>query len=58
MSRLKRVVLLLLSDTVAVSLASVFFVWMKLVGGGLEIVRHNYERLYPDAVDGPTFGMR
>ena len=55
MSRLKRIVLLLLSDTVAVSLASVFFVWMKLAGGGLEIVRHNYERLYPDAVDGPTF---
>ena len=55
MSRLKRVVLLLLSDTVAVSLASVFFLWMKLASGGLEIVRHNYERLYPDAVDGPSF---
>ena len=55
MSRLKRIVLLLLSDTVAVSLASVFFVWMKLAGGGLEIVRHNYERLYPDAVAGPSF---
>ncbi|MYC69897.1 MAG: sugar transferase [Gemmatimonadetes bacterium] len=55
MSRLKRVVLLLLSDTVAVSLASVFFLWMKLAGGGLEIVRHNYERLYPDAVEGPSF---
>ena len=55
MSRLKRVVLLLLSDIVAVSLASVFFLWMKLAGGGLEIVRHNYERLYPDAVEGPSF---
>ena len=55
MSRLKRVILLLLSDTAAVSLASVFFLSMKLAGGGLEIVRHNYERLYPDAVDGPTF---
>ena len=55
MSRLKRVVLLLLSDTVAVSLASVFFLWMKLASGGLEIVRHNYERFYPDAVDGPSF---
>ena len=55
MSRLKRIVLLLLSDTAAVSLASVFFLSMKLAGGGLGIVRHNYERLYPDAVDGPTF---
>lgn len=55
MSRLKRIVLLLLSDIATVSLASVFFLWMKLAGGGLEIVRHNYERLYPDAVEGPTF---
>ena len=55
MSRLKRVVLLLLSDTAAASLASVFFLWMKLAGGGLAIVRHNYERLYPDAVGEPTF---
>ena len=55
MSRLKRIVLLLLSDTAAVSLASVFFLWMKLAGGGLEIVRHNYEQLFPDAVAGPSF---
>ena len=55
MSPLKRIVLLLLSDIAAVSLASVFFLWMKLAGGGLEIVRHTYERLYPDAVEGPTF---
>ena len=55
MSRLKRIVLLLLSDIAAVNLASVFFLWMKLAGGGLEIVRHNYEQLFPDAVAGPTF---
>ena len=55
MSRLKRVVLLLLSDIVAVSLASVFFLWMKLAGGGLEKAHHSYERLYPDAVEGPSF---
>ena len=55
MSRLKRLALLLLSDVVAVNLASIFFLWMKLAGGALEAVRHNYNRLYPDATDGPTF---
>jgi len=36
MSALHRTVLLLLSDLIAVNLASIFFVWMKFVGGSLD----------------------
>ena len=55
MSRLQRIVLLLLSDVAAINLASVLFLWMKFVGAALAAVQHSWNRLHPQAVEGPTF---
>jgi len=55
MSNLHRTILLLLSDFIAVNLATLFLLWMKFVGGRLEIVTTSWDRLYPQALDGPTF---
>ena len=55
MSRLQRITLLLVSDIIAINLASVFFLWMKFAGGGLETVHHSWKRLFPELTDGPSF---
>ena len=55
MSRLQRIVLLLLSDIIATNLASVLFLWMKFVGATLETVEQSWNRLYPNVAEGPTF---
>ena len=47
MSRLQRIVLLLLSDVAAINLASVLFLWMKFVGAALAAVQHSWNRLQP-----------
>ena len=52
-TRLQRL-LYLLGDFVSVNLASVFFVWMKFVGGKLENVEHSWALLHPIG-EGPSF---
>jgi exopolysaccharide biosynthesis polyprenyl glycosylphosphotransferase len=55
MSSVRRALLFLVSDLVAVSTASVLFLWMKHVGGRLESVHAAWFRLMPQAADGPSF---
>jgi exopolysaccharide biosynthesis polyprenyl glycosylphosphotransferase len=47
MSKTQEKILLLLSDAVAVNLASVVFLWMKYVGGGLPGVLAQWLRTHP-----------
>ena len=55
MSTVRRGLLFLVSDLLAVNLASVFFLWMKHVGGRLESVHSAWYRLFPQAGTGPPF---
>ena len=55
MSTLHRTLLFLISDIVAINLTSVFFLWMKFVGGKLESVTASWQRLHPQAEGGPSF---
>ena len=54
MNAVHRTLLLLLSDFVAVNLASIFFLWMKFVGGTLANVEASWQRLHPQLQTGPT----
>lgn len=47
MLKLQERILLLLSDVVAINLASVFFLWMKYAGGGLPGVMAQWLRTHP-----------
>jgi len=53
-SRLQRIILLLLGDIAAINIASIIFLWMKLAGGALDAVDLSWQRLYPQVQDGPT----
>lgn len=55
MSIARRTLLFLASDLVTVTLASVFFLWMKHVGGTLESVHAAWSRHFPQAHGGPPF---
>ncbi|MEW6754153.1 MAG: sugar transferase [Candidatus Latescibacterota bacterium] len=55
MSRLHRTLLLLLSDLVAVNLASVFLLWMKFTAGHLDTVAGAWRRLHPELAQEPPF---
>ena len=55
MSRTWERILLLISDFIAVNLASLLFLWMKFIGGTLENVEQSWGRLFPEATAGPSF---
>ena len=55
MSVLHRTILLFFSDLIFVNLASIFFLWMKFIGGQLGNVEAAWHRLYPHFRAGPTF---
>jgi exopolysaccharide biosynthesis polyprenyl glycosylphosphotransferase len=55
-TRLQRL-FFLLGDFAAINLASIFFLWMKFVGGTLENVQHNWSQLHMGATEGPSFGF-
>ncbi len=54
MSSTREKILLLLSDFLAVNLASVLFLWLKFIGG-LRNVELSWNRLYAEATGGPSF---
>ena len=55
MSTTREKILLLLSDLIAINLASISFLWVKFVGGTLENVELSWTRLHPQAEAGPSF---
>ncbi len=55
MSGIASRLLILLSDFIAISIASIFLLWSKFVGGQLSSTEARWHALYPDATEGPTF---
>jgi exopolysaccharide biosynthesis polyprenyl glycosylphosphotransferase len=55
MLSIKGRLLMVASDFVAISLASVFLLWSKFVGGQLTSTEKSWKKLYPTSQEGPSF---